>query len=143
MTAVTSNDVWAVGFDRGQISSATETAGRTLIEHWDGLKWRMVNSPSPESANGNALWAVTAIRATDVWAVGSVDGVLDTLTSTTPLVAHWDGSAWTQVIAPGSGQLLGLAAEPAGAGLSATGATIKPASPTDYLGTLAQHLCPT
>lgn len=142
VTAVASNDVWAVGFDRGATSPNSAVAGQTLIEHWNGTRWSVVSAPSPSSVNGNALWGVTALRADDVWAVGSVDGVLDTSASTTPLVAHWDGSTWVQVSAPGNGQLLGLAAEPAAAGLSATGAVDKPAVPSDYQGTLAQHLCP-
>jgi hypothetical protein len=41
-----------------------------------------------------------------------------------------------------AGELFGVTAEPAGAGLSAVGDTVKPAQPYPYVGTLAEHLCP-
>jgi len=142
VTAAGPNDVWAVGFSKGEESQTSGTAGNTLIEHWNGARWSVVPSPNPASTDGNALWGVSAVSAGDVWAVGNVGGVLDTFTSTTPLVAHWDGTTWTQVSAPGSGGLSGVAAEPGGAGISAVGNADKPASPFDYQGTLAQHSCP-
>jgi len=142
VTATAPNDVWAVGFDRGRDSPQTSTDGRTLITHWDGTRWRTVPGPDPSSTNGNALWGVTAISKTNVWAAGMIGGVLDTFSSSSPLVAHWNGSTWTQASAPGSGGFFGLAAEPGGAGISAVGDAVKPASASDYLGTLAQHACP-
>jgi hypothetical protein len=142
VTAAAPNDVWAAGFYRGPDSPESGTAGRTLIAHWNGTRWSIVPGPDPASTNGNALWGVTAVSASNVWAVGKVGGVLDTYPSTTPLVAHWDGSTWTQVSAPGSGGLFSVAAEPGGAGISAVGDEVKPADPYDYLGTLAEHRCP-
>ena len=77
-----------------------------------------------------------------MWAVGINDGVLDTYSTSTPLVAHWNGSTWTQASAPGSGGLFGVAAEPGAAGISAVGDAVKPAVPNPYLGTFAEHRCP-
>jgi hypothetical protein len=142
VAATSSRDVWAAGFDRGLDSPTTSTAGRTLITHWNGTRWSIVPSPDPTSTNGNALWGLTEISATNVTAVGIVGGVLDTYASSTPLVARWNGSTWTQVSAPGSGGLFSVAAEPGGAGISAVGDQVKPADPYDYLGTLAEHRCP-
>jgi hypothetical protein len=142
VTGTSSKDVWAAGFDRGLDSPTTSTAGRTLITHWNGTRWSIVASPDPTSTNGNALWGLTAISATNITAVGIVGGVLDTYPSSTPLVAQWNGSTWAQASTPGSGGLFGVAAEPGGTGISAVGDAVKSAVPNDYLGTLAEHRCP-
>jgi hypothetical protein len=145
VTATASSDVWAVGFYRGEAEADSFVTGHTLVEHWDGARWSVVASPDPGPTDGgNALWGVRSVSQDDVWAVGNAGGVLDTYPWTTPLVFHWDGSTWTQVGAPGSGSLFGLAAEPGRAGLSAVGAVDKPAQleQNEYQGTLAQHLCP-
>jgi hypothetical protein len=142
VSGTSSKDLWAAGFDRGRDSPTTSTAGRTLITHWNGTRWSIVPSPNPTSTNGNALWGLTAISATNVTSVGIVGGVLDTYASSTPLIARWNGSTWAQVSAPGSGGLFGVAAEPGGAGTSAVGNAVKSAVPSDYLGTLAEHRCP-
>jgi len=142
VTATGPNDVWAVGFDRGRDSPQTSTDGRTLIAHWNGSRWRVVPGPDPSSTNGNALWGVSAVTSSNVWAVGMVGGVLDTFSSSTPLAVRWNGSSWTQASTPGSGGFFGVSAEPGDAGISAVGDAVKSASPTDYLGTLAEHRCP-
>ena len=81
----------------------------------------------------NAL--ASAVGSSDLWAVGSHG--LDP-TSDPPLTEHWDGTAWTVVAGPSEGQLLGVAVEPSGTGISATGNR----QASTYLGTLAEHLCP-
>lgn len=43
---------------------------KAVITHWDGSAWNLVPSPSP-SPQLNSLNGVTAISATDAWAVGS------------------------------------------------------------------------
>jgi hypothetical protein len=141
VSAVAANDVWAVGrygnHDGGPLD-------QTLIEHWNGARWTVVPSPDPGgSSQDNDLWGVAAVATGDVWAVGGAGSFLDP-DSSFPLALHWDGSSWTQVSvpAPRVGELLGVAAEPASAGVSATGDTVKPAQPNEYVGTLAEHLCP-
>jgi hypothetical protein len=141
VSAVAADDVWAVGrygnHDLGPLD-------QTLIEHWNGARWTVVPSPDPGgSSNDDDLWGIAAVAASDAWAVGGVGSFLNPQFSS-PLTLHWDGSAWTQlgVPAPAVGELLGVAAEPAGAGVSATGDTVKPAQPNPYVGTLAEHLCP-
>ncbi len=141
VSAVAANDVWAVGRDGNHDGGPLD---QTLIEHWDGTRWSIVPSPSPGgSSQDNDLWGVAAVAAGDVWAVGGVGAFLNPDFSS-PLAMHWDGSSWTQVTvpAPAVGELLGTAAEPVGAGISATGDTVKPALPNAYAGTLAEHLCP-
>lgn len=137
VTAVTPNDIWAVGWS-GNFSVGLHD--QTLIEHWTGGRWKIVPSPNPPAtgtSSDDSLWSVTAVAQNDVWAVGAVGGGIDVYSTTVPLVVHWNGSAWTQVVAPGSGQLLGATAEPAGAGISAVGVTAG-----TFDGTLAEHVCP-
>ena len=69
---------------------------QTLIEHFDGTAWSVVTSPNP--ASDNALAGISAVSATDIWAVGTQadPGV----TPERPLALHWDGSGWSVVAAP-------------------------------------------
>jgi hypothetical protein len=90
VSAVSASNVWAVG------SWTTSTgAARTLAEHWDGVRWRVVPSPSPSSTS-NALNGVVALSSTDVWAGGSSYSGTDNVT----LVEHWNGTRWSQVFTP-------------------------------------------
>jgi hypothetical protein len=64
VTAVSGNDVWAVGdyYDSSFVD-------RPLIIHWDGSAWSAVSSPSP-AMDYNDLYDVAAVSANDIWAVG-------------------------------------------------------------------------
>jgi hypothetical protein len=88
--AVSASDVWAVGFSYRY----EETVSHTLIEHWDGQEWTLV--PSPDVLRDNGLYDVSALSATDVWAVG------DTSQDETqePLILHWDGTSWSSMAVP-------------------------------------------
>jgi hypothetical protein len=96
LSARTPSDVWAVGV------KATETSNDTLAMHWDGSQWSAVQTPNPwpECQDGDILWggnsleAVSAVSATDVWAVGSE------CYSANTIVEHWNGSAWSLMPAP-------------------------------------------
>ncbi len=93
VAAVSANDVWAVGY-YDEFGSGFR---RTLVEHWDGIQWSVVPSPSIGLAN-NELLGVAAISTNDVWAVGYYP---DTRTLT--LVEHWDGTSWSVVSSPNPG----------------------------------------
>jgi hypothetical protein len=102
--AVGPNNVWAVG----DADAPTGNAHNTLIEHWDGTAWTIVDSPSPGSEY-NFLSGLHALSANDIWAVGSYWlGTYRTLT------LHWNGSGWSVVPSPNPGsvenQLFGVAA---------------------------------
>ncbi len=86
VTAVASNNVWAVG----SFSNVSTSTRFTLIEHWDGARWSLVSSPTPSV--GGQLNAVTAVAANDIWAGGTTGGV--------NLIEHYDGTAWSVVTAP-------------------------------------------
>src|SRR5213594_274785 len=44
VSAAADNDAWAVGT---VYTDNTFTRSKTLIEHWDGTHWSVVNSPTP------------------------------------------------------------------------------------------------
>ncbi|HJT82054.1 MAG TPA: hypothetical protein VJ719_12725 [Chthoniobacterales bacterium] len=95
LLAVTCNsatDCWAVGAR----SDLTSPAIYTLIEHWNGTSWSIVDSPNAPSTVHNRLNSVTCSSASDCWAVGysTVSGGVSTL------IQHWDGNTWTIVSSP-------------------------------------------
>ncbi len=105
VATVSANDVWAVGtFSYG----TSDTLGQTLIEHWNGQKWSVVKSPKVESSD-NFLTSVTAISATDIWAVGTSSNSISTNSGQT-LIEHWNGKQWSIVPSPkvdGKGNIVG------------------------------------
>jgi len=89
VTAVSVNDVWAVGsYDNSYI-------GDTLVEHWNGSAWSVVFSPSPSSTTDQLL-GVATVSSTDVWAVGHSYSLGNYPT----LVEHWNGKNWSVVSSP-------------------------------------------
>jgi hypothetical protein len=105
VSATSPSDVWAVGDQQGG-----DGVFETLTEHWDGSHWSVVPSPDPGAA-GNHLYGVSALGPDDAWAVGQQLGASG---PDTPLIEHWDGTAWSVVASPvvadGSAFLHGVAA---------------------------------
>jgi HYR domain len=90
--AIAPDDVWAVGKTfKGSPSTAIAIP---VVEHWDGVRWSIVPSPSPASLGHvkGELLAVRALAPNDLWAAGSVDDQT--------LIEHWDGTRWSVVAAP-------------------------------------------
>ncbi|SNY68924.1 hypothetical protein [Paractinoplanes atraurantiacus] len=81
------NDIWAVGYYSN--TGEKGVLAHPLAVHYNGVSW--VRSPLPESGTGTFLHSVTALSATDVWAVGSKNGYA------TPVAYHWNGSVWSEV----------------------------------------------
>jgi hypothetical protein len=96
VTAISSNDVWAVG----HYGCCNLT--NTLIEHWDGTQWSIVPSPN-RGLYENLLLGVAAISANDLWAVGLTRDSTSPNDPTLTLTMHWDGSTWTIVPSPNQG----------------------------------------
>ena len=96
VTAVASNNVWAVG-ENEEVPGLGLT---TLIEHWNGSAWSIVPSPTPGAYP--TLNAVAARSASDVYAVGfnepSVNGGVQQ-----GLILRWNGSAWSADTNPTAG----------------------------------------
>lgn len=105
--AVGRRDVWAVGihYEGG--------LGSPLASRWDGRTWTSTEVAVPgTSTDGQVtLQDVDALRADDVWAVG-------TLRNHATVVTRWDGTRWSAVASPDGGvvenELLGVDAATAG-----------------------------
>jgi hypothetical protein len=102
---VTPSDIWAVGY-------RTNGTGprHTLVERWNGAKWRIVPSPSPGPRNGDRfLFGVAAVSARQAWAVGTQPASFSQT-----LAIRWNGTRWltTKTANPGQGDrfLNGVAA---------------------------------
>jgi hypothetical protein len=95
VTCVSETECWAVGyyFKGDPVQGGTD---RTLIARWDGNAWSVVDSPNTNDTDGNALFGVTCISASECWAVGYYfDGTVQHT-----LVEHWNGTVWTLVGSP-------------------------------------------
>src|SRR5437899_4230947 len=88
VSALSANDVWAVGFYTG-----SDGIIHGLTEHWDGTRWSVV--PAVDATPyATIFYGVDAISSNDVWAVGyqqEPDLVFQ------PLAEHWDGAQWSVV----------------------------------------------
>jgi hypothetical protein len=95
VVAVAPDDVTAVGFT---LANFTEL---TMAQHWDGNSWTKVSMPNKSSDQGafNTLRGVTAVSATDLYAVGYY---ADSATAgeQLTLIVHFDGSQWTIIKSP-------------------------------------------
>lgn len=89
--ALSNSDVWAVGIT----ATPQEQGSKTLVEHWDGTRWRVSASTNPADEFDN-LYAVSADSASDVW----VGGQTGTGSTNAALVEHYDGKTWTTVDVP-------------------------------------------
>ena len=90
VTAIATNDVWAVGYYKSSTQQNFDL--QTLTLHWDGSSWQVVDSPNIIDTDDHVLTSVSAVSANDIWAVGYYLDVYHR-----PLTMHWDGSAWTIV----------------------------------------------
>jgi hypothetical protein len=93
VTCASSSSCWAVGF----IYTNGGVTFQTLIEHWDGTAWTIVNSPNTSTEETNALYGVTCVSASNCWSVGyyiNANGSYQTL------IERWNGTSWTIVTSP-------------------------------------------
>jgi hypothetical protein len=88
VTAVASDDVWAVGY---YIPPGSVNTIETLAMRWNGSEWDQVPSPAAQIGNGSSFYAIDS-KDGEVWAVGSSLGTggID------HLAARWDGSGWEE-----------------------------------------------
>ncbi len=90
VAAGTASDVWAVG----AYATPGSFAFNALIEHWDGHRWSLANSPGQGTLAG-----VSVVSASDAWAVGSGPNG--------SLIAHWNGHKWVSVPSPTNSEWTG------------------------------------
>ncbi len=102
VSATSATNAWAVGYKCSTTScSPPDLPFSTLIEHWNGRRWSTVPSPDPNPGPfGDELTGVSAVSATDAWAVGSEDrqGFGSPVGDT--LILHWNGRKWTRFRSP-------------------------------------------
>ena len=91
---VSATNIWTVGS-----FANTGSSFQTLIEHWNGVSWSVVSSPSPGSAF-NTLTGIDAVSATDIWAAGDL---VNTTGPDQTLIEHWNGTSWSVVPSPSPG----------------------------------------
>jgi hypothetical protein len=92
VAALSAGNAWAVGLARDPATFDEAT----VVEHWDGVAWRLV--PTPDLGTTARFSAVAAVSATDIWAVGRL------VDAEVPLVEHWDGVRWSRIATPAVGQ---------------------------------------
>jgi len=81
------NNVWALGWWENDVGPQ-----RTLAEHWNGAKWSIVSSRTPDK-DGDQFNGVAVFGAKSVWGIGSsIDG--------SALAEHWNGTSWKSVAIP-------------------------------------------
>jgi hypothetical protein len=99
VAATSTTDAWAVGVHTIPDAGYGDGSLR-IIEHWNGRAWSVV--PSPTFGNSDsALSGVTAISATDAWAVGNTYGA----PIPQVLIEHWNGKVWKVQPTPVGGAL--------------------------------------
>jgi hypothetical protein len=95
VSARSPTDAWAVGYYTPYASE------KTLVLHWNGLKWSQVASPNfGGQYPADFLESVTADSATDAWAVGEY---INSTNAYETLALHWDGKIWTSAASPNPG----------------------------------------
>jgi hypothetical protein len=103
------NDVWAVGEFQRPLDRF-----HTLVEHFNGKKWKIVASPDPGDS-GNIFYGVTALAGNSVWVVGERNVKYS---PDRPLLANWNGESWSVLPPPNDGavttRLYGVTADAAG-----------------------------
>ena len=128
VAAIAPDDAWAVGsYQLKGTRLAAPATHRPLAIHWDGGRWSVV--PLPEVGQGG-LNGVAAVGPHDVWAVGQTVENPGGAYSVSPLLLHWDGTAWSRSNVPvqGDASLSAITAIPGG-GLWAVGSQGSPSRP--------------
>jgi hypothetical protein len=111
ISALSATDIWVVG------TTVNTTTGTTTAEalHFNGTAWAVVPMQQP-GTNTPTIGAVTAISATDAWAVGEDIGATSAPGGST-LIEQWNGAKWSIVPSPTPGAdpgLTGVAARGSG-----------------------------
>jgi hypothetical protein len=100
VAAVSASDIWAVGNRHGP-GARGGGARKTLVEHWQRGKWRIVPSPSPGPAHGDGfLFGLAVSSAHQAWAVGTEPSRFSST-----LAIRWNGTKWltAKTANPGNG----------------------------------------
>jgi len=102
VVALSPTNIWAVG---QAFSPDQQYSTEILVEHWDGKQWSIIPTPNPAKGGVNRFFGISAISATDIWAVGSMLPSTSSLSGkpNETLIEHWDGRNWQVVASPNPG----------------------------------------
>ncbi|HEV2477552.1 MAG TPA: hypothetical protein VGX22_13505 [Candidatus Dormibacteraeota bacterium] len=89
ITCTGTGDCWAVG-QHAQTPIGQTVVPKTLIEHYGGAGWMVVDSPNRGSQD-NILYGVACAGAQDCWAVGAYA----TSIGNHALIEHYTGITWS------------------------------------------------
>jgi len=108
---ISPTEAWAVG----NVVDGPDTG--PVIERWDGTQWNVFPGRSLPPGDQADLFAITAISANDIWAVGNLvsNGFGNFL------FEHWDGTAWTPTAVSNNNALLTAASSDATSDVWAVG----------------------
>ncbi|MDR2986288.1 MAG: hypothetical protein LBV34_15740 [Nocardiopsaceae bacterium] len=87
VTAASAGNAWAVG---------NTSRGGPAILHWNGRQWSRAAIPPP-AGKPYGLTGIAALSSGNAWAVGFTT---DLTRSTTNVILHWNGKAWSRVRSP-------------------------------------------
>jgi hypothetical protein len=90
LAALSPTDVWAAGW------SGPASKRIPVLVNWDGRRLHRYTAFHPTRKGGGELWALSAVSAKDIWALGS-DGLG---ADGRPVIVHWDGLHWRLVPLP-------------------------------------------
>jgi len=125
----------------GGLRRLPRATGQCLVPyvlHWNGKKWSLTKTPDP-GAFGSALEGITALSASDIWAVGQTQGSATGPVRT--LTEHFNGTSWSVAASPDPGKAgndeLFAVTSPGGQQLDAVGGAAVAGDPclTDVSGT--------
>ena len=95
LTVYSATDVWAGGYAPDPADDFQSVAA---VSHWNGSAWTTLSSA------GTAQWQVASVVAAgpdDVWISGGVWPFPPSIGELpAPLLAHWNGTSWTQASVP-------------------------------------------
>jgi Dockerin type I domain len=90
VTCVSPTDCWAVGSSYGNFN----TPSQTLIFHWNGMVWQVVESANTSSSESNGLSSVACTSPSHCFALGGGPQHA--------LIEEWNGSTWS-IVDPANG----------------------------------------
>jgi hypothetical protein len=97
LTVLSPTDAWASGSE-GNVND--QNFNIPYVLHWNGTTWSLTKTPNL-GGEGSILNAITAVSASDIWAVGQserLNGAILTLTE------QFNGTAWSVVASPDPGR---------------------------------------
>jgi hypothetical protein len=97
LTVLSPTDAWASGSE-GNVND--ENFHIPYVLHWNGTAWSLDRTPN-RGGEGSLLNAVSAVSASDVWAVGQTQQLNGAIL---PLTEQFDGHGWAVVASPDPGR---------------------------------------